>query len=253
MMRALGFLSGIGLTVAAFLLVLDNREHWRPESATEAGSDVTAEELAEVFEAIAEKVDVVPATPGPETALAPEPESAPTDSKTPSGFDLALLDPGQRPDVQAVAKQRELASAEADADRGVETSGPNPEQRLEIQGGSVQAIAPGTEFATAEGGARGGGEASGLDADQGIDSQAQAYGSDPADSGDAGMHLFWSPFRSEWSARGFARRLTSATQVPVEVVSAGPGRYRVAFSYQDETERLAHIERIETITGLSLE
>ena len=66
-------------------------------------------------------------------------------------------------------------------------------------------------------------------------------------------YAFWSPFRSEWSAQGFARRLRSATRVPVEVVAAGSGQYRVAFSYQDETERLAHIERIETITGLRLE
>jgi hypothetical protein len=247
MMRALGFLSGIGLTVAAFLLVLDSREHWRPESATESGNDVTAEELAEVFEAIAEKVDVVPAAPEPETALAPDPEPAPTDSETPSGLDVSLLAPG------AVATQRQPASAGADAGRGGETSAPNPEQQLEIQGESDQTVAPRTEFATAEGEARDGGEASGLDAGPGIDSQARADSSDPADSGDAGIHLFWSPFRSEWSARGFAQRLTSATQVPVEVLHAGPGRYRVAFSYQDETERLAHIERIETITGLNLE
>jgi hypothetical protein len=41
--------------------------------------------------------------------------------------------------------------------------------------------------------------------------------------------------------------------VPVAVVNAGPGQYRVAFSYQDETERLARIEHIEAITGLKLD
>ncbi len=81
----------------------------------------------------------------------------------------------------------------------------------------------------------------------------QTNDSNRQDSGDAGTYLFWSPFRSEWAAQGFAGRLTSATQVPVEVINAGPGQYRVAFSYRDETERLAQIERIETITGLKLE
>lgn len=71
--------------------------------------------------------------------------------------------------------------------------------------------------------------------------------------GGVGTYLFWSPFRSEWAAQGFAGRLTAATQVPVEVVAAGPGNYRVAFSYQDETERQARVQRIETITGLQLE
>jgi hypothetical protein len=66
-------------------------------------------------------------------------------------------------------------------------------------------------------------------------------------------YQFWSPFKSQWAAQGFAGRLTSATGVPVEVVVAGPGRYRVAFNYQDETQRLARINRIETITGLELE
>lgn len=66
-------------------------------------------------------------------------------------------------------------------------------------------------------------------------------------------YQFWSPFKSRWAAQGFAGRLTSTTGVPVEVVVAGPGRYRVAFNYQDETQRLARVNRIETITGLDLE
>ena len=96
-------------------------------------------------------------------------------------------------------------------------------------------------------------DAFGLPAEQHLDLRAQADSFNTGDSGGAGLHLFWSPFRSEWSAQGFARRLRSATRVPVEVVAGGTGQYRVAFSYQDETERLAHIERIETITGLRLE
>jgi hypothetical protein len=63
----------------------------------------------------------------------------------------------------------------------------------------------------------------------------------------------WSPFRSEWAANGFARRLVLATEVPVEVVNESPGNYQVVFSYRDDRERQALVERIETVTGLELE
>jgi len=63
----------------------------------------------------------------------------------------------------------------------------------------------------------------------------------------------WSPFRSEWAANGFARRLVLATDVPVEVINESPGNYQVVFSYSDDGERQALVERIETITGLELE
>ena len=63
----------------------------------------------------------------------------------------------------------------------------------------------------------------------------------------------WSPFHSEWAANGFARRLILATDVPVEVVNESPGNYQVVFSYRDDSERQALVERIETVTGLELE
>jgi hypothetical protein len=63
----------------------------------------------------------------------------------------------------------------------------------------------------------------------------------------------WSPFRSEWAANGFARRLVLATEVPVEVVNESPGNYQVVFSYRDDEERQARVERIEAVTGLELE
>lgn len=66
-------------------------------------------------------------------------------------------------------------------------------------------------------------------------------------------HLFWSPFRSQWAAQGFARSLAVATSVPVEVIDEGPGKYRVGFSYRDEMERRDRIDQIESITGLQLE
>lgn len=69
----------------------------------------------------------------------------------------------------------------------------------------------------------------------------------------ADRYVFWSPFRSKWAAQGFAGRLSLATDVPVEVVVAGPGNYRVGFRYRDEAERQARVGLIETITGLELE
>ena len=70
----------------------------------------------------------------------------------------------------------------------------------------------------------------------------------------AALHYrVWSAFRSEWAANGFARRLALATEVPVEVVNESPGNYQVVFSYRDDEERQARVERIESITGLELE
>jgi hypothetical protein len=69
----------------------------------------------------------------------------------------------------------------------------------------------------------------------------------------ASRYLVWSPFHSEWAAQGFARRLTLATDVPVEVVNEAPGNYQVVFSYRDENERQALVRRIEDVTGLELE
>jgi len=65
-------------------------------------------------------------------------------------------------------------------------------------------------------------------------------------------HLFWSPFRSRLAAGGFASSLTESSDVSVEVVKLSQTAFRVAFEYQDETERLAKIHRIESTTGLKL-
>ena len=66
-------------------------------------------------------------------------------------------------------------------------------------------------------------------------------------------HLFWNPFRSEPAAKGFADRLSTATDVAVVVTQEGPANYRVGFNYRNDAERRALIERIETVTGLELE
>jgi hypothetical protein len=76
---------------------------------------------------------------------------------------------------------------------------------------------------------------------------------DHSDATALSRYQVWSPFRSEWAANGFARRLALATDVPVEVVNEGPGNYQVVFSYRDDGERQALVERIETVTGLELE
>lgn len=73
------------------------------------------------------------------------------------------------------------------------------------------------------------------------------------ESTEVSRYLVWSPFRSEWAAQGFARRLTLATDVPVEVHNEGPGNYQVVFNYRDDGERQAMVRQIEAITGLELE
>ena len=74
-----------------------------------------------------------------------------------------------------------------------------------------------------------------------------------AESAEVSRYLVWSPFRSEWAAKGFARRLTLATEVPVEVINEGPGNYQVVFNYRDDDERQALVTQIENVTGLELE
>jgi len=73
------------------------------------------------------------------------------------------------------------------------------------------------------------------------------------DSSEVSRYLVWSPFKSEWAAQGFARRLTLATDVPVEVRNEGPGNFQVVFNYRDDGERQAMVRQIETVTGLDLE
>jgi hypothetical protein len=96
---------------------------------------------------------------------------------------------------------------------------------------------------------------SGLDLDPQLWNQSMAdyTTTDRMDATAVSRYPVWSPFRSKWAAEGFAQRLTVATEVPVEVVDAGPGNYQVVFSYRDDGERQAMVERIETVTGLELE
>jgi hypothetical protein len=59
----------------------------------------------------------------------------------------------------------------------------------------------------------------------------------------------WSPFHSERSAKGFARRLSDQFQYPFSVERIGPGAYQVVFSYTDPAERDALLAEIAEVTG----
>ncbi|MEN8762823.1 MAG: hypothetical protein ABF290_10345, partial [Thiogranum sp.] len=201
------------------------------------GADVTAEELSGVYAAIAEQVDVVQAGNESERTPAPEPEPATADGEAQNG----VVERSGDVATEEAAEVSTASAMQADIDQAANTPS--------------TMISADHEPRTADGEAQAGVEQAGLDQEHRPVVQAEAEADEPdlPDSGDGGTYLFWSPFRSEWAARGFAGRLTLATQVPVEVINAGPAEYRAAFSYRDETERLARIERIETITGLKLE
>jgi hypothetical protein len=63
---------------------------------------------------------------------------------------------------------------------------------------------------------------------------------------------FFTPFRSESSARGFAQHLEAATGRQFRVTRAGPGDYRVEFRIVPEEDRDARIAEIEAASGLAL-
>ncbi len=65
-------------------------------------------------------------------------------------------------------------------------------------------------------------------------------------------HVFWRPFRSEFSANGFAERLQQATGMDFRVMRIAPGRYEVAFAYLDEEQRRSRLAQIAAATGLAV-
>jgi hypothetical protein len=74
-----------------------------------------------------------------------------------------------------------------------------------------------------------------------------------AESDDIGAwHAFWTPFRSEASANGFAAGLGRSTDREYRVIRTGPGEYRVAFYHTDENDRRARLVEIEQVSGLVL-
>jgi len=220
MIRTIGFLAGVFLTVATFLLLLDI-----PGKSSDAPTAIVAQ------------ADVIPAGKESDEAAPPDHESGVADGDPGKGFVEST--PGGPP-AEPSEVSTDLAARAHFAQEG-NTSDP--------------VLAPDHQSGTSDGGSQSGSDASEPDETHRLEIQQQvaADDSDREHSDDANTYLFWSPFRSAWAARGFAGHLSSATQVPVEVVHTGPGKYRVAFSYQDETQRLARIRHIETITGLELE
>lgn len=77
-----------------------------------------------------------------------------------------------------------------------------------------------------------------------------AVGVDQVDDGV--WHAFWTPFRSEASANGFASRLERETGREYKVIRKGPGQYRVAFYHTDDSDRRARLVEIEQVSGLQL-
>jgi hypothetical protein len=68
----------------------------------------------------------------------------------------------------------------------------------------------------------------------------------------AGWLGFFTPFRSEASARGFAQHLEASTGRQFRVTRARPGDYRVEFRIVSEEDRDARIAEIEAASGLAL-
>jgi hypothetical protein len=237
MIRAIGFLSGVCLSVAALLLLLDSRGSRQPANVTQTTGNTTAAELSGVVAAIAEQVDVLSAESESDQAVPADPEPAMADDEPQRGF---------------VETTGEVTAEEDSEGSTISVAGADP---VPAENAFNREISSDHESRTTDNEPQNGFQASLLDREHRPDVQAEAQtgDSDRGNSGAGGTYLFWSPFRSEWAAQGFAGRLSLATQVPVEVINAAPGEYRAAFSYQDETERLARIERIETITGLKLE
>jgi hypothetical protein len=74
----------------------------------------------------------------------------------------------------------------------------------------------------------------------------------PADDEIGAWYAFWTPFRSEVSANGFAARLGRDTDREYRVIRTGPGEYRVAFFHTDDNDRRARLVEIEQVSGLVL-
>lgn len=60
------------------------------------------------------------------------------------------------------------------------------------------------------------------------------------------------PFKSRYSADGFARRLSRETGVEISVIKRAPDRYEVGFSYTSEQDLQQKKTLIESKTGLKI-
>ncbi|MGB5259837.1 MAG: hypothetical protein WBO34_04865 [Gammaproteobacteria bacterium] len=225
MTKTLGFLTGVSLTVASFVLVLDRWQYGQ-----------TGEELLAMVATDVGPLDAAPnATDKVSVTIGDEPDTLSVEAVT----DYSASSATPAADAEKAATVDPDAVIPPLLHPGIE--------KAEQQSASV--VQPAAEPATAVVKQIPGVSAESVDSPAlNRDLQVDTGGHDTALT-----HVFWSPFRSEWAAKGFARRLTNATQIPIEIVEAGSGQYRVSFDYRDEVQRQEHVERIESITGLQLE
>jgi hypothetical protein len=64
-----------------------------------------------------------------------------------------------------------------------------------------------------------------------------------------GTEFIWQAFRSEMSARGFARHLAQTVDHRLDVQKAAPGRYLVGFRYETAAERESVLQAIAEVVG----
>ena len=225
MTRALGFLTGVCLTVAAFVLVLDRWQFGQTDDASLA--------------TLATDVEPLDAAPGATD------KGSITIGDAPDTLGVETVTEDTASSVTPSAETEKIAAVEPDA--AIPPLLQPGMERAEQQHARVDQ--PAAELAIVAVNQIPGESAEGV-ASPALNRELQV---NAATHDTARTHIFWSPFRSEWAARGFARRLTNATQIPIEIVEAGSSQYRVSFDYRDEAQRQEHVERIESITGLQLE
>ena len=143
-----------------------------------------------------------------------------------------------------------LVSSEADTSHQVIE--PEPTEGVPVEE-AVNSVAPSASASLEESQLSAWGDGPEVNPQPGIQSMASNETAYREESAKMSRYLVWSPFRSKWAAQGFARRLTLATGVPVEVINQESASFQVVFSYRDDQERQAMVTQIETVTGLELE
>ncbi len=132
---------------------------------------------------------------------------------------------------------RPISASPAPASGSDENDGPTGVSR-ETETGREQRTSPGdAALVTAEAG--------------GDHSKPEPISSEEESQGS--WEAFFTPFRSQASAEGFARFLGSATGHEFRVGRAGPGQYRVWFRIEDGESRPQRIAEIEAVTGMRLQ
>ena len=225
MTKGLGFLTGVFLTLGVFVLAINRWEHLQPAEGSPSEIDGTIESTYAASNAIDQASVNLEHTPNDTGQVTASDDSdtpgAPTDdtlqparSEISSGVSLSL--PTVTNDVEIPDHVARPLSSDQTATAGT--------RKTEVAAEDIDSLA--------------------------LDQDRTRFG---GHSDATRSHVFWSPFRSEWAADGFARRLTEATQINIDVIEVQRGRYRAVFSYQDESQRLEHMDRIESITGLKPE